>query len=287
LCKRYPNTREVDTKGKFEAASAGHIIGDDLLLEHVHPNLDGYALMSDAFYEALKDQGVLRVPAGQEMTDGRLRVTMPITRADSLMGVYKVWNLKSSWPFGQGLPKDSLKVSTEEEELAFNMAFRHMPWPDAMSDLYDYYIKEHDLPGARTVMETLVLEHPTDAAYYEKAGNVCGEMKDYVDAVFYFSRSFDLSPSFDKARFLFVLELQMDQPEAALPYLDYAIRNNAGNMNLAPVRFYAGQVIELQKALARDSSDVTLLQRIADAYRKMGNEDGVAKYTGLAAKKGG
>ncbi|MEJ0081907.1 MAG: hypothetical protein WDM78_13385 [Puia sp.] len=44
----------MDSKGIFEANSANHMIGNELILEHVHPNLNGYALISDAFYEAMK-----------------------------------------------------------------------------------------------------------------------------------------------------------------------------------------------------------------------------------------
>ncbi|HLZ87388.1 MAG TPA: hypothetical protein VKQ52_09110, partial [Puia sp.] len=51
LCKRYrENTFLVDTRAAFEAASDHGIIGNSLLLEHVHPNLTGYALISDVFY---------------------------------------------------------------------------------------------------------------------------------------------------------------------------------------------------------------------------------------------
>lgn len=284
LC-RETGAHLVDTKAAFEAASPGHCIGNELLLEHVHPNLDGYALMSDVFYRALQAHGLIQVPPGKEMTLAQLKAAMPITRVDSLVGVYKVWNLKNSWPFSQGIPQDSIKAGTEEEELAFNMAFRHMPWNAAMSDLYDYYIKERDLPGARVVMETLVLEHPTDAAYYEKTGNVCGELKDYGDAVYYFGKAFDKAPSFDIAHYLFVMDLQLDRPEDALPYLDYAIRNNARNLDLAPVRFYTDQVIHLRAAYARDSTDASVLPLIAQAYRKMGNADGAAKYDRLASLK--
>jgi tetratricopeptide (TPR) repeat protein len=286
LCKQYPNAHLVDTRAAFEGASKGHIIGEEVILEHVHPNLAGYALMSDAFYLALKAQGVLRIPPQEEMSFSGLLATMPVTRTDSLLGAYRVLNLKSAWPFSQGLPKDSLKVVTEEEELAFNMAFRHMPWSNAMNDLYDYYVKEHDLKSARGVMEGLVLEHPTEAAYYEKTGNVCGEMKDLPDAVFYFSKAFDLMPSFEKARYLFVMDLQLDRPGDALTYLDYAIHNNPGNMNLAPVRYYTQQVIQLQQAYAKDSSDISLLERIAGAYAKMGNKEGASKYTEMATAKG-
>jgi tetratricopeptide (TPR) repeat protein len=275
----------VDTRAAFENASPGGCIGAGLLLEHVHPNLNGYALMSDVFYRALETQGIVRVPPGQGMSLAQLMAAMPITRVDSLVGVYKIWNLKNTWPFSQGLAQDLIRAGTEEEELAFSMAFRHMPWSTAMSDLYDYYIKEHDLSGARTVMESLVLEHPTEAAYSEKTGNICGELKDYGDAIYYFGKAFREAPTFDIAHYLFVMNLQLDRPEEALPYIDYAIRNNPRNMDLAPVRYYTDQVISLRAAYARDTSNPAALPLIAAAYRKMGNPDAALKYERLAGLK--
>jgi len=40
----------------------------ELILEHVHPNLKGYAIMSDAFYEAMKREKLVEVPTEDEMT---------------------------------------------------------------------------------------------------------------------------------------------------------------------------------------------------------------------------
>jgi len=286
LCGRYDNTYLVDTKAAFEARSESHIIGNELILEHVHPNLAGYALMSDAFYLVMKRQGIFTIPPDREMSFARLTATMPITKVDSLSGAYKIFNLKSSWPFGEGLPKDSLHVNSEEEELAFNLAFRHTPWQEAMGDLYDYYIKEHDLAGAKTVMESLVLEHPTEEAYYEKAGNVCGEGKDYDNALYYFKKAYTLSPSFDKARYIFVMDLKLDRPGDALAYLDYAMANNPSGMNLAPIKRYAEEIIQWQTVAERDSTDASLYSRIANAYLKMGNQEGAAKYLQKATKAG-
>src|SRR5450432_4232475 len=61
LCNKYPNAHLVDTKTLFEAHSDHHIIGSELILEHVHPNLTGYALMSDVFYEALKKEHIFSI----------------------------------------------------------------------------------------------------------------------------------------------------------------------------------------------------------------------------------
>ena len=277
-CRAYDNVHLVDAVSAFETASGNGIIGNGLILEHVHPNLQGYALLSDVFYTAMKKAGLFSVPASAEMPFSQLLSSMPITRVDSLTGVYKVLNLKSYWPFSGGLAKDSLHTTSEEEELAFNIAFRHMPWEQAMSNLYDYYIKERDLRAAGTVMEGLVLEHPTEEAYYGKAANIYGELKDYDKAVFYFRKSFAMAPSFEKARYLFVMELAQDRPADALPYLDYAIGNNTSGMNLEPVKMFTEQVIQLQKVSRSDTANVDVLKQIADAYAKMGNKEGADKY---------
>ncbi|UOE46539.1 GDSL-type esterase/lipase family protein [Mucilaginibacter sp. SMC90] len=53
LAAKYASVKLVDTRKLFEANSPQQIIGNNLMLEHVHPNLAGYALISEAFYNSL------------------------------------------------------------------------------------------------------------------------------------------------------------------------------------------------------------------------------------------
>lgn len=281
LCHKYENAHLVDAKGVFEAHSDNHIPGDLLLVDHVHPNLAGYALLSDAFYEEMKKQALLSVNQGKEMSFQQLVQTMPVTRVDSLTGVYKISVLKRHWPFrvaGEQAAGDSLSISTEEEKLAYGIVFRQENWQDAMSGLYDYYIRNRDLAKAKTVLEGLVLEHPTEELYYEKAANICGELKDNDNALFYFKKAFSLSPSFDLARYLFVIYLKLDRPAEAIPYLDYAIGHNTAGMNLVPVRQFAEEILQLQQQSEKDSADLSILNQIAGKYFAMGNGAGASKY---------
>lgn len=213
LCHKYTNAHLVDAKGMFEAHSENHILGDALLIDHVHPNLAGYALLSDAFYNEMKKQPLFAVNKDKEIPFSQLVKSMPITTLDSLTGVDKIFNLKRNWPFSiasdpvAGEPAagglaingpaagDTLPVSTEEEKLAYGIVFHQEHWQDAMSELYDYYIRNKDLVKAKIVLEALVLEHPTEETYYEKTANICGELKDNDNALFYFKKAFSLSPS--------------------------------------------------------------------------------------------
>jgi hypothetical protein len=293
LSRKYDNTHLVDTRGVFEAASDHGIIGNSLLLEHVHPNLMGYALLSDAFYGALQQQGL--IPATPDTASAetfrQLLRDMPITRVDSLAGAYKIDNLKNNWPFNRsgrdtGPPsRPAWQLKTEEEDLAYAVAFEHLPWEEAMRQLYDYYSKTEDWAKAATVMEALCLEHPEEVSWEEKTAMLLGKLKENEKAIFYFRQAFSREPSFKMARYLFALCLEQDRPAEAIPYLDYAIANNAGSMNLRPVKADALEIIRLEKALARDSTNSSLLDTIASTYAHMGNKPAALKYSTMAQKR--
>ena len=213
---------------------------------------------------------------------------MPITRVDSLAGAYKIDNLKNNWPFNSSgqegrLPsRTTWHLTTEEEDLAYAVAFEHLPWEEAMRQLYDYYSKTEDWAKAATVMEGLCLEHPSEVSWYEKTAMLFGKLKENEKAILYFRQAFDREPSFDKAHYLFALCLQQDRPADALPYLDYAIANNTSGMNLRPVRSDAVEIIRLEKALERDSTNASLLDTIANTYEHMGNKPAASKYSAMA-----
>jgi tetratricopeptide (TPR) repeat protein len=286
LCHKYSaNTHLVDTRAAFDSASEHGVPGSNLLLEHVHPNLAGYALLSDAFYQSLLKSGILPPPdENAAFTFQQLTKEMPITPVDSLNGAFRIDNLKHNWPFNNnakdaGPPsRPSYHLTTEESDLAYALAFEHLPWEDAMHQLYDYYSKTEDWTRAAVVMEALCLEHPADAALFEKTAMLYGKAGNKEKAINYFRQAFLREPSFDKARYLFVLNLQLDQPAAAIPFLDYAIANNPSSMNLVPVRTATQSIIGLEARLARDSANKALIDSIANTYDRMGNHPAALKY---------
>ncbi len=278
LCDKYKQAHLVDTEAAFDSISSNHIIGNGLILEHVHPNLTGYAIISDVFYKALKNEHIIPPAETNEMNLKELMRTMPVTDVDSLVGVYRISNLKRNWPFNEALSGDSPKVVTVEEKMAYSVVNQHRLWPNAMEELYNYYFDSKDLPKAKTIMELLVLEHPTEIYFYDKTANLYGKMGYFEEAAFYFKRAFAISPTFEYAKTLFVIYLRIDRPGDAMPYLDYAIQNNTTNVNFLPVRKYAGEIINLQKAMAQDSSSLPILNLIATKYMTMGNKEGASKY---------
>jgi len=287
LCRKYDNAHLVDTRSAFDSASEHGIVGNSLLLEHVHPNLTGYALLSAVFYTALQQHGIIPPPPASDLTQTQLLAEMPITRVDSLSGAYKIDNLKQNWPFNgakaEGGPpsRQGYHLTTEEGDLAYAVAFEHLSWEEAMRQLYDYYSKTEDWTRAATVMEALCLEHPTEAELFERTAMLYGKLDKKEKAILYFRLAFNREPSFDKAHYLFVLCLQTDRPQEAMPYLDYAIANNTAGMPILPVRKTTLDIIGLEKRLSRDSANTTLIDSIANTYLRMGNSPAAAKYRSL------
>jgi lysophospholipase L1-like esterase len=285
LCSKYSgNTHLVDTRAAFDSASEHGIPGSNLLLEHVHPNLAGYALMSDVFYQSLRKADILPPPDSPAFTLQQLTREMPITPVDSLNGAFRIDNLKHNWPFNNGAKdagppsRQAYHLTTEESDLAYALAFEHLPWEEAMRQLYDYYSKTEDWTRAAVVMEALCLEHPADAALFEKTAMLYGKADNKEKAINYFKQAFLREPSFDKARYLFVLNLQRDQPAAALPWLDYAIANNTSSMPLTKVRTATQTILSLEQRLASDTANKTLIDSIANTYDRMGNHAAALKY---------
>ena len=273
LVKKYPVAHLVDASTAFSAASPHGIVGDSLVLDHVHPNLRGYALLAGAFYSAMGGKGNINYD------------DMPITVVDSLNGVYRIAHLRRSWPFADSAhgvaavpSRAELHVVTLEEQLAYSLAFEHLGWEDAMGRLYEEYSRRGDWKKARVVVEGLMLEHPGENEYLERTAMLCGKAGEYDKAIFYFGQAFRQQPSFDRARYLFVLCLQQDRPAEAMPYLDYAIANNAQGMNLGPVKEGVMEVVRLQGRLVKEPNNSELIDSIARTYQLMGNKEGAMKY---------
>ncbi|MDQ6830783.1 MAG: SGNH/GDSL hydrolase family protein, partial [Gemmatimonadota bacterium] len=52
----------VETQQALERASPGGVIGKGVMLEHLHPNLDGYFIIAGAFYETMQQLGMVGGP---------------------------------------------------------------------------------------------------------------------------------------------------------------------------------------------------------------------------------
>jgi tetratricopeptide (TPR) repeat protein len=129
----------VDVRDAFLKASTHGLVGNSLILEHVHPNLDGYYLLADAFFDSMVAQG-LPGPIEVTVPDEVARTEMPVSDIDRWLGEYKVLKVKSAWPFHATSEAAALPdPTTEGARLAMEVYREQLSWPDAQDRLRRHY----------------------------------------------------------------------------------------------------------------------------------------------------
>ena len=186
----FSNVRVVDVQSAFEASSPDGIIGRELMMEHVHPNLEGYRLMADAFYTRLKEI----LPAGNpEIGPVIGRNDYPFTSFDTIYGDLSIRILKSLWPFNEKL--DTKLPDTPESRLAAAYIEKKINWNDAMKRLYEGYMYEKNYTGALRILEGMCLELPHNATFISQTGKLCLQLGENEKANFYLQKANEISKS--------------------------------------------------------------------------------------------
>lgn len=91
----------VQVKRAFEQASARGLVGDGLVADHLHPNVDGYFVMADAFFNALRENRFISDSweAARIRPSSEYRNRWGFTPFDSVYASLCVRQLKGGWPF--------------------------------------------------------------------------------------------------------------------------------------------------------------------------------------------
>jgi Flp pilus assembly protein TadD len=129
----------VDVEGAMRAASPMGSVGSELMLEHLHPNVDGYFLLADAFHDRLVESGLLGDP-GQAVADARARREVPLSAAEERFGEYKLARLVNDWPFTEERREPVLPPPEGlEDQLAQALYRKELDWPRVQLQLKQAY----------------------------------------------------------------------------------------------------------------------------------------------------
>lgn len=286
LTRKYPGSHLVDTKLLYEKNSPGGIVGRETLLEHVHPNLFGYALLSDAFYQSFTTVMKLNAKTNSqtEMSFVQLRSQMPVTAVDSLKGAYEILLLKEGWPFNEVIPEKDKFGASYEAALAGRLVMKKITWGDAMLSLLEYYQKENKPQLAAKVCEALALEHPYDPIFPIQSGKIKMQSGDNDGAIFDLKKAFKLESTFETARDIFITMLKEDRSGEAVTYLRYAAEHNHTNFSLNELIAYVDKINVLKSKLKKEGADADTSVEIAAAYLEFANVEVAEKYVDVSLK---
>ena len=229
LAARYGAT-VVEVEAAFRAAAGDGIIGHDLITEHLHPNVDGYFLLANAYHDALLNVG-LPGPAQRALDFDRARAEVPISAIDQYFAGYKLARLMAHWPFTD-TPSETVLPPPEgfEEQLAQGLYRQEIDWVRAHRRLKDYYRRNGDEAEYLRVSLILADAFPFVAAAQIDAGRALMDADRSVQAIRYLYRGAVYEP--DRVEPLLVLArayLDSGLPDAAVNTLERAERMQPGS----------------------------------------------------------
>lgn len=175
----------VQMKNIFEENSPNGIIGKTLMLEHVHPNKNGYFLMAKAFYEELQKNNFISSEWKADLINEEK--DKGITGLDSVFAELVIRQLKGSWPFQpKSLPNRSLENFQPKnilEELSFRiLKGDNFSLESAHMELGKYYESRNEFDNAFAEYNALITSIPQEFEFYRRAALVLIEKKDYDKA---------------------------------------------------------------------------------------------------------
>jgi tetratricopeptide (TPR) repeat protein len=246
----------------FEASSPNRLVGDNLMTEHVHPNIEGYFLLADAFFNALASSGVLGAAAGTiyYKNSSYYQRNWGYTELDSLTAVHVVNLLKTNWPF-QSLASSSddyrnhYRPSTLVDSLAFGIASSPLfSMEDGHNTLAEYYLSKADFYKAFKEYYANLKYNPYNVNYYNQAIHCLTFINDFTLALKLAEESLALQESvyalYIKGEILF---LQGDYAGAVLALTRASEFGNSREtefqimQSLHKVYYYAGDSVRVKK----------------------------------------
>ncbi|MGK9477240.1 GDSL-type esterase/lipase family protein [Melioribacter sp. OK-6-Me] len=156
----------------FNSVSPFKIVGDNLFVDHLHPNLQGYQLIGKSFYDYMYKYGYLNSLGKEqfpyEKQDSITLANFVFTPLDSVLGIYYVKLLKSDWPFtqkrrGKFNQHDLMRILNPKDFIDSIAAARienKISWVDAHLIAATYHLRRDEIKDYLKYMDVIIYQYP-------------------------------------------------------------------------------------------------------------------------------
>lgn len=226
----------VPMKSRFEAASPEGIIGDHLMVDHLHPNVDGCFLMAEAFFDTIRDAKVVDLPWDRAVAKpiAHYRQDWGLTDLDLACADLSIRYLKGGWPFqSEAGPNRSLQSFQPQGEVE-TLALRVLT-----DEEYSIILAHHDLAQQyerqgrylEAFHEYRALYHmvPWTTIFLNDAAKNLLRLKRADEVPPLLARSLEIHETFFALRWMGHLLVNQGRFAEAIPYLERAREGHEDN----------------------------------------------------------
>ena len=219
------NVATVSIDSVFASASLDGIVGDNLIVDHLHPNVKGYQLIGNAFYNAMEQYDYLphsenaKIPFVQQ--DSLTLANFVFTKLDSAIGNNNITLLKMNWPYVKEKKemagyqqKDFFKLLQSQNFIDTIAVYRiqGMSWIDAHLLAAKTYLIKNDIKNYLKHIDVLLSQYPV--------------LKDFNTLITYFYNRKKLDLSDYTAKRVGIIYLYLGRYDEAIKYFNEVYNSN-------------------------------------------------------------
>jgi tetratricopeptide (TPR) repeat protein/Fe-S cluster assembly iron-binding protein IscA len=153
----------VDYESNLSKSSPNGIVGNNFMLEHLHPNLQGYFILADSFYRKLKSEELFGDWNGA-ITTSQAWKERPVIAAEEYAGFAKIIQLKSDYPYTDKPKKVILpKPADWQQEIGIRYYSKKIDWLEMLNQSYKGYLDRRNIPMVLKTSEMIADAMPQNA----------------------------------------------------------------------------------------------------------------------------
>ncbi len=218
----------VDLEKYFEQYSPHGLIGNELILEHLHPNVTGYFLIAEAFFKQLWESPRINTTLVTSLTTEEWLAQAYITDLELEIANVRIQQLTGRWPFKEKVtfrqPDDDAGYEVYLQQNVNKVLNEKMPFNDASYALANYLIDNDRSDKAEKYYRALIKIRPMNYYPYLYLGNVLFAQNKISEAEHAYQQSLERSRHLPYAYAkLGLLYVSNNRPSLAIDILHQAI----------------------------------------------------------------
>lgn len=224
----------IDIDSVLSANTDDGIVGYNLMVDHLHPNVEGYTLIGKAFFDKIKESGYMpgepTVPYTDEVQVKMMARRFPYTELDSVISDLKIRRLVGSHPFvPEGQPNMLLrgfKMDTLIDSVAVEVAEQRISWQGGHKKIAEYYYKNRQYDKFAKEADAIIKNRPYDELNYVFIVSHLINVNRYNQALPYLYKLHKLNANDYTTKWLGAVYLEKKQYSQAVKYLEESVEYN-------------------------------------------------------------
>ncbi len=233
LCKEF-NYSFIRSDSLLNLNSMNGIVGDELMTDHLHPNVRGYQLIGNLFFNAMKRNGYLPIAEPSDLdektADSLVFAYYNFTKFDSTAADFRIKILKNDWPYinpQNKIPRSKLiSLNNLIDSLALEVIDGRVSREKSRLEVANYYLRNNDMGNYSTEMAALIEEFPFLYKYFNITSRELISAGKFQQAYYFLKHGFDRKPDAFNTKWLGIIDLSQGFTDDAIKYLEASLKFN-------------------------------------------------------------